>query len=176
MRSFVRAFERLEEVFSWLGGGIALIIMLAMTADVIMRYALNKPIIGVKEITAESMPFIIFTAWAYGERMGRHIKVSFLTQSLPSSITKGITTFSMSLLVIFMMIIVWQSGVAAIDLWQIGETNAGLYPIPKYPARTIVPLGAAMFTVRLVIGLVERIRPSVKTKSQALSGEREGAV
>ena len=129
------------------GSGLLLIIMVLVTIDVIGRALLNKPLVGVLEISEFFLAGAVLLGLAHTEYLGGHVNVELFYDRL-SPQRKNILRIFYSLVGIGLYgVIAWQSGRLAIELMKANLTSDVL-KIPAWPFRAFVPVGA--FLVVLV--------------------------
>ena len=78
-------FDRLLGIFGSLVAGALAFIMLLVSISVFMRYALNRPITGVMDVTEFTLVFIASLGLAWVLREECHVKVDF-NQGLPGPV------------------------------------------------------------------------------------------
>ncbi len=131
---------------------IATAAMMALTsADAIMRYQFNRPIVGAYEITEKYlMVAAIFLGFSYAYRGGAFIRVTFLVDILPQP-WRGLSNmfaYLMSLLCCVLFII--ASGRQAIRAAS-DTTTLATVPILAGPAQVFVPLGFLALLILMVV-------------------------
>lgn len=68
----------------WIGVGLLIGIVLAITTQVFTRYALNRPIIWVEEFSVYAFIWGTFLGASLGLKYGRHVKIETFVAHLPS--------------------------------------------------------------------------------------------
>lgn len=87
---FTRAAENMKKGLSYpsnLMFGAAMVamvfVMLAVSADVFMRYVFNSPIVGVWDLSTMAFAIIIWGPMTYAALRGSHIALTFLLDKFP---------------------------------------------------------------------------------------------
>jgi TRAP-type transport system small permease protein len=68
----------------WVGVGLLIGIVLAITTQVFTRYALNRPIIWVEEFSVYAFIWGTFLGASLGLKYGRHVKIETFVAHLPA--------------------------------------------------------------------------------------------
>lgn len=140
-------------------GSVAVFAMLAHTViEVISRTVFNAPLSGTLEIvTYWYMPLIAFIGMWLGYGKNEHISVDLLTSRLKPGAQWVLHIFVSTVMLLFLLIVVWYSTEGAITAAERGE-YIGIDRVPIWPAKFIVPLSLAAFAVTLVIHTIRVIR------------------
>jgi TRAP-type mannitol/chloroaromatic compound transport system permease small subunit len=78
MRSAIDRIERVSGVFGWVGAGLVLLLILAMSYEVVMRYVFNAPTMWAYEVAAMLMGTSFLLTIAYAMVTESHVRVDFL--------------------------------------------------------------------------------------------------
>ena len=151
-----KVLSRIEALLIWLAVIATTAMMLLTSADALLRYTVNKPIVGAYEITEKYlMVAAIFLGFSYAYRGGAFIRVTFLVDLLPRSLKLAADYLaylvSLACCVVFMIA---SSGQALRELSD--TTTLATLPILTGPAYCLVPIGFFALLV-LMIADVRRI-------------------
>jgi len=87
---FTRAAKYMDKVISYPSNLLSaafmvamVFVMLAVTADVFMRYAFSKPLYGTWDLCALAFSIIVWGGMAAAALKGSHIAITFLLEKLP---------------------------------------------------------------------------------------------
>ena len=133
--------SRLELPLIWTAIVATTAMMLLTSADALLRYTVNKPIIGAYEITEKYlMVAAIFLGFSYAYRGGAFIRVTFLVDKLPRHLRLAADYFaylvSLATCVILMLATTGQA------LREVGgATTLATLPILTGPAYMLPPIG-----------------------------------
>lgn len=134
-----------------------LVMAFLITADVVMRYAFNSPILGTLEITEFMLAAVVFLGLAYAQAQRAHVGVDLLVQKLPPRLAAGVDSVVILLAILIYGLIVWQSYGNATQALRTG-LESDLLAIPHFPFRILVPIGSALLCLELLVTLEERLR------------------
>ena len=152
-----KLLSRLELGLIWAAVLATTAMMLLTSADALLRYTVNKPIVGAYELTEKYlMVAAIFLGFSYAYRGGAFIRVTFLVDMLPKGwrlVTDYVAYFvSLACCCVFMIA---SAGQALRELAD--TTTLATVPILTGPAYCLVPIGFFSLLV-LMIADVRRIR------------------
>lgn len=131
---------------------------LLVSADVIGRYLLNRPIPGTTELVKCTIIVIVFFGIPYTLQKKRHIRTTiFLTRMPPMGKLLFELTASLMCAVVFSLIIIfaWQ---AAWEAFLVREYDGVQLKVPVYPARFVIVIGSILFVIQSLIDLVSHVR------------------
>jgi TRAP-type C4-dicarboxylate transport system permease small subunit len=151
-----KAIALVSRVFNSIGMVFLILLMLVITADVILRASLNKPIHGAIEISQFMMLIVVFLALAYTQHAKAHIAVDLLYTRFPKIVKS----------VIDILIYILSLGIVSLMTWQalvytnrLNETNkiSDILMVPIAPFEIIVLAGLGLFGLVLFIDLIHSI-------------------
>ncbi|WEX10762.1 TRAP transporter small permease [Chelativorans sp. AA-79] len=139
----------LSRAFSVVAGGVVLLMMLHVTADVLLKYFLRMPIVGTLEIVSNYyMVAAIFLPLAAIERSRGHLFVELFTARLGPRPTLLLDAFGCLALALFAFAVTWMTTLEAIERTRTGEMiDAVYYTIPIWPTRWFPPLGCGLLVL-----------------------------
>ncbi|MBN2060808.1 MAG: TRAP transporter small permease [Deltaproteobacteria bacterium] len=149
-----RSVHAVEKVFLYLSGALFMVLMLLGAADVLGRYLIDRPIRGTLEISEILMGAIVFLSWAYTQRIEGHVKVDLFIIGYPPRLRKVVDFLTLSLSLLLFIIITKQSTIIALRSWHQQRVIPTL-DIPTAPIHSIVPIGAALLCLELIIQMVK---------------------
>lgn len=131
----------LEKLLIWLAVIATAAMMLLTSADALLRYAINQPIIGAYEVTEKYlMVAAIFLGMSYAYRGGAFIRVTFLVDRLPKPLRLLTDAIAYLVCLTTMVVLLWATGLQAVR--EIGgSTTLATLPIPTGPSYALVPIG-----------------------------------
>lgn len=146
-------FSRWVTIFSALS---ALIIMLLVTVDVLMRRFLNMPILGSFEISTSLLVVIVFccVAWVMTER--GHIVVDIITSKYPPRLSAVMSSFALFCSMIVVGLICWGSIRFGLEQYRVGEASV-LLKIPVAPFIFVLAFGSALLTLVILIQFIDSL-------------------
>ena len=153
-----RGLSLSEKVLAGVAVVIVNTVMLMITADVIMRYVFNRPIIGTYALAELAMVGIVFLGVGYVQSLKGHVNVPLLVQRLNPKTQLIVSIFGYLVGVFALSIIIWGSGQATWVAFVNGEATLGLVNFLIWPAKAIVPLGIGVLSLRLIVDIVKDFR------------------
>lgn len=136
--------------------------MFFVTADVIGRYLLNRPIPGVFEINSNFlMVLVVFFPLAYVHRRQEHVCVTLFTQKLPERIRALLVLFSIVLGLFAFGLIGWYGLEAAVASTRIREYIPGVIRVPIWISHWIIPIGSFAFCLELLLDGLKQVATMV---------------
>lgn len=156
-RYALRAQAAVERWFSY-GSAIVLGALFLLTAaDVILRYLFNSPIVGAYELTGYLLLVTICLSFAYLQGKRGHIALEFIVSRLPLKSRLVIDIFALHIGLVLFATLTYRSWLAACTSWMMKEFSPGIAAFPMYPFRLVVPLGAGLICLRLVMDIVHQL-------------------
>ena len=155
-RKLYRILNAVEYGAAAVAGVAILLIMLALLADTIARYAFNGSIAGVSDFAAEYLLMIaIYFSLAYTWRVGQHARVTLfsldrwpLAKSFARLVNLGVTLIALGMVVF--------ANLQAMQAAQVrGTVSAGSVQFSLWPAYLLICVGAGLFLVTVLVRLGE---------------------
>lgn len=142
--------------FVWISGGALVLIVLMISADVILRATLNKPIKGSYELSQLIMVFVASFALAYTQVHRSHIAIPVLTERFPKRVQAVLESIGWIVGCVLFALVAWQSAVHGVRLINAGAETLALL-IPLGPFYFVVTAGCALFSLVLLANFVESL-------------------
>lgn len=154
--SFDRAFGWVCALLNAAGTVLIAFIMVVVNADVILRFAFNKPITGVTEMVIASIAAIVFLQFADTLRAGRVIQADTLLRVLQPRAPHayhalqsffallGAVTFSV---ILYATVPFLQRAWASSDAYG----NPAIFSLPKWPIRVIMIIGCSAMLIQFLL-------------------------
>ena len=139
------------------GGAMLVALMLLTVADVVLRFALGRPIRGTFELTELAMVAVALLGLGYAQHLGEHITIGLLYERLPAGWRRALDVLAGLTSLLLTVAITWQLGRHFGRMRDSGEVTAVL-GLPVYPVVSMAVVGFALFAVALLSGLVGSIR------------------
>ena len=150
--------KRLEQVMHIISAFLILAMGLLVFWDVTSRYLFNRPVQGTLEVVEFAMVAIVFLALSETHAQDAHIRVSLLWER-----TRGATRSLLNLLGLIiglavLILIVWRGGLTAWEAWTGDYVTMGTPPLPEWPAKAFIPLGAFVAGIRIILSIWKESR------------------
>lgn len=141
--------------------------MLLTSADAIFRYFFHQAIIGAYEFTEKYlMVIVVFLGMSYVMRTKGHIRIDIIVERLP----EHVVSWFQGLFYLFgaglMFAIGYQSMMATHEAFVKGYTSAGLIAWPTWLSIIWVPIGAYVFSIRLLLESVTAVMDSFSKRER----------
>jgi TRAP-type C4-dicarboxylate transport system permease small subunit len=154
----LKALGALEKIASSIAAAFMFAIMMIVFCDVIMRYAFNKPFSWAYDlISLYLMAGVFFLVLSEAYANNAHVSVDILQQKFSPSIKRVSEIVTCIVGIIVFSLIAWLGYLRAVDAFKAGDVMAGAIPWPMWPSIALVPFGAGIITVRLVLHLIGHI-------------------
>lgn len=142
-----------SQALGLLAGAAILLMMLQVSADVLFKYLLNKPIVGTLEMVSHYyMVAAVFLPLAAIEYRREHILVELFTLRFGERGVAALDAFSCLLAAVFSACVTWMSAIEAARRTRTFElVDAVYYRIYVWPTRWFLTVGFGLFTLVLVL-------------------------
>jgi TRAP-type C4-dicarboxylate transport system permease small subunit len=150
------ALTRLETFLNLLSSTVLFALMFYVTAEVTMRYLLNKPLPGHLELTQLLIAPSVFLALSYVQAHRGHVGLDLLIDRLPARLRHAVESFTLAVALGAFAIITWFSAGNAWLSWEFGDVTPTAY-LPTWWSKAAVPAGCALLCIRLALQLVDSI-------------------
>ncbi len=155
MERFARSVDKIRKVLSF-GGMIALFGMMTLgTVDVIGRYLFNRPITGTLEIFEILLPVLVLFSLADTQSVDGHLTAGVIDffRFRPETLTK--IRFGVLVLMFCLFLLILWRGVGGSMLTLRSHRRIGNIDVPLWIPQLVVPLGALVMCLVLVVQIVE---------------------
>lgn len=129
---FEKTVTRSGDAFNMVASASLVAMMLLTCADVLMRYAFSRPIIGTYDLVSLMGAVVVSFAMPYTMLKKGHVAVEFLIQNLSKDTQRIIETFTHLIAVSLFSVLIWQAVILAGDMKAAGEVTPTLL-LPFYP-------------------------------------------
>lgn len=161
MKNSDKVFHYVDMVNEWVGRVLCFLIAaitLLVVYEVFMRRFLGNPTIWTFETTKQiyAAHFMLLTPFALLHKS--HVSVTIFYQML--SIRKRALIDIIGYIVFFFpfcTIMLWQGYVFAEKSWAMQETASGVFTIPLYFVKTVIPITAALLLLQGISIFLRRI-------------------
>jgi TRAP-type C4-dicarboxylate transport system permease small subunit len=144
-------FDRTIDLLAFLAAIMIIFTMLLVSAEVVMRYFLRRPIAWDVEITEYLLLYITFLAAAWVLKREGHVRIDILLNRLTprSQAMLGIITSILGILICGAL--VWYGTLVTWDHFLRQVTYArSLLEVPYYPILAIIPVGSLLLMLQFV--------------------------
>ncbi len=166
------AIERLGYVSRLLlyAGTIALaLMMLATTADVVLRATINAPIRGVVDAVEITMLLVVFLGLPDAFLRGEQVTVDVIDHLVSGQVLAILKAIGAALSTLFLALMAINLVQPLLDAWRFGDRKADL-PVPLYPlVALVIACLAASFLAMTLLTVREMMKAAAALKHGATS-------
>ncbi len=156
-----------------ISGGIALLVTLLISLDVILRYIFRASIPAAVEFTQVLMVLLVYLSLGKSQEARQHIRVEFVIEKLSPGMRRYWEIVVHFFALLFVVIIFWESIGLFIDSVSVMEYYGGAVRVPIYPARGAILVGCGLMVLQLVRDLIDLLSPKSKLAEVASPEVRE---
>lgn len=169
-RSFIRIWERGNELLGLGGGFIILGMMLIIFYEVVMRYLFNRPTIWVTETSELLLVIIAFLVLSYTLQTDGHVAVTIVKERVSERVRLYMQLATSVVALLFGGVLTWFGLVVALEDLESSAISSMSLPIPLFPIKIFIPFGGLLFCISLLI----RIWTSAAAIASARAKETPG--
>lgn len=153
MKNIELLLRKINQLITLVGGAAIALMMIHITADIIARFFINKPLPGTISIVAHYYMIIaIFLPLAYTEQCKASISVELISGYFSKKMNKFIDMFGSLFVSVTAFLIAYVSwGVALKNFASKTSVMQGDYTIPTWPSYFILCFGAALLGVYCLV-------------------------
>lgn len=160
-------------LLNWVAGVALVLMMLQISADVICRNVFNAPLPQTVEfVSFYYMVAVVFLPMAAVEFSGHHVSVGLLSARLGPRGRRVLQFIAMAAAFVYFALMAWQTGIVAIENYEIGEYSMGAVSLPVWPGRFTLPAGCGLYAMVLLLRMVQVLRgKDIDAEHEAHVGE-----
>lgn len=147
--------------FQYAGMSLVLAMMFLTVVNAVGRYALNKTVTGIIELSTFLLVMIIFLSIAYVQVKNGHVMVGLIVDRLSPRTQAIIDSVTYTIGLAVSILVVWQTLLKGFDIRQTGEVSLTL-SIPFFPFYFVAAFGWAIFSLATLMNLAHFIYRAVK--------------
>ncbi|MBI2869992.1 MAG: TRAP transporter small permease [Chloroflexi bacterium] len=153
MSSKLAGFRRVVGALAVVACAFLFAMMLVIVADIVLRF-FGMPIKAGLEIIELMMVCVVYLGFAFTQMKGGWVRMELLISRLPSARTWYTEYLNYILTVIFFIIVLWQGIILGWQSVRTQEMTFGIVPMPIYPARIALAIGAAFVLLEVIAELI----------------------
>ena len=158
-----RVIERAGYIALFFSGVLIFIMAWLSTYGVTRRYALNIPESYSYELSTIFLVACVMFAIAGVQRLGRQIRVDFISIRLSGSVQNILLNIIAPILALFYVVLLtWQSWDAAWYSMEVGEVSQSVWREPWWPTKMTVPVGGGLLCLVLIAQLFHGITALIR--------------
>lgn len=156
----LRTVFKSVDTFSEKTGGIvsllSVVLMLIIVIKVITRYVFNIPFIWAFPISRQAFGVFILFGGVYAMLKGAHIRVEILYTRFSPRVRFYARLLDLVVFLVFMAVLIWQSGWMAGNSIINTELSQGTPKIPLYVIKAFIPVVAVLFLFEGISGFLKK--------------------
>jgi TRAP-type C4-dicarboxylate transport system permease small subunit len=157
----VKVINSISQALNVVAIGILVAMMLLTVADVGMRYALNKPIVGSVELTKFMLVCLVCFGLAWCTVQGRHVKVELIMSRFSPRVQAICDSINYLVGLGFYGLIAWQSYSESFRVWEMNFVSGSLR-VPFFPFYWVLAFGCAVLCLAIVTQMIQSVARVVK--------------
>lgn len=158
-------FERIVESLSkklHFGGTLFIAAMMGLTVvNIVGRYALDKPVSGVIDLSNFMLIILVFLTMPYTMVTKNHVVVGLIVDKFSERTQAIIGSTTYPLCLAFTLLLVWQSFKRGAYIMQAGQISI-VTGLPLYPFIYLIGIGWALFALVILNDLIHFFRKAAK--------------
>ena len=137
---------------SWL----ALVIVLLMVGNVLLRYAFGTGSVWSQELEWHLLAPLVLAGMTYAQRHGEHVRVDVLYAHFGDRAKAGVDLLSCLLALAFALFIIKVSLPYVQASWAIDESSSDPGGLPhRWLLKGLIPLGFALYALQSLAGMLQ---------------------
>ena len=128
-----------------------LLVMLFVGAEVVMRYAFDRPIPGHLELSELAAPIIVFLAISYTQATHGHVGMDLVLDSLAPGGRRYAEMGTLLISIFMCAVLAYFSFKNAYQLWLYDDVTMSPPYFKTWPAAAAIPLGYTLISIRMYI-------------------------
>jgi len=152
---FLKGIDFVNEKVGSFAAYLTFFMMCIVTYEVVARYVFNKPTIWAMEINQFLLCGLTALTGGYTLLYKGHVNVEILYARFGKRTRAFIDIITSFFFFSFIIVLLWKSGVMAVEAWRLGERSETLFSPPLFPVKVIIPIGAFLI---LIQGFAQFIR------------------
>ncbi len=141
MKLLSKSFDFIINALAYIAGAMSIFMMLGVSADVIGRYFLSKPITGMVEANQVMILYIVFLGAAWLARKDGHINMDILLMMLRPKTRKIADIFISIICAAATGVIFWYSVIVILDFFKRGTLENGNLSVNTGYILLAIPIG-----------------------------------
>ena len=156
MQKLDNVLERVCYVLLIISGVVILLMGLAVTFGVVMRYAFHAPEPYTYELSAMFLLLCGLFAFAGVEKLDRNVRNDLISSRYPPRVRVIILNVTFLLMaLIFVAVLAWKSLGNASYALQIGQISASPWAVPLAPIKFMIPAAYFLLCLVLIVKIIQ---------------------
>ena len=157
----VKIIESISQAVNTVATGVLAAMVALTAADVFLRYAFRRPILGTTELTEFGVLVLGFLGLAWCAVKGGHLKVDLVMSRFSPRLQAIVNSFTYLAGLVVCIIIAWRSFLEAMELKRLNLVSDHL-EVPHFPFYLVLALGVALLCLVMLTHLIQNVTKAVK--------------
>lgn len=150
MSRIIDYLSKFNTGLSYLGGWLLFGMMIVLIVDVVARVFFT-PLHAMVELSVIAMMIIVYLGLSACEEHGDHVQLEFLSDALPTGLSKFVGVIVAALNVLAILILAYAIILSAIVAYQRNEATMGNVTILLWPVKFIMVIGIVAFVIQAIV-------------------------
>lgn len=143
-------FDRTNDGLTFLAAIFLAFITSIVSAEIVMRYLLNRSIKWVIEVSEYSLLWVAFLSVAWALRKEAHVKMDVVLSHLKPRTQALLNVITSIVGAIICLTLAWFSAETTWHQFLMGAAREGMLQIPKAPIMAIIPIGFFFLFIQFI--------------------------
>lgn len=155
--------DRIIDVMAYIAVLLLAFIMLAVCADVVMRYFFSRPMIWVTEVTEYSLLWITFLGTSWVLKRKAHVIMDLAIGKLEPRARNIIAIFTSLVGMAVCLLVTWYGVKVTVDAIDRNLLMSTILSPPAYILYIIIPIGSFLLAIqflRMILGFINAVKNS----------------
>ena len=164
-----RVAARLDRALGWvsrvaavLGAVVLVVISLMVSVSVMARNLFGIGLFDAVTPGRMAVTLAVFLGIAWALRRGDHVSVGLVVERLPYRWRHIVGAVAMSVALIAMCLLIWQTAAYALSALRMDEKIVGDIEWPAFPFQAVIPAGLTLFSLELLRQIVRSARFAIE--------------
>jgi TRAP-type C4-dicarboxylate transport system permease small subunit len=147
-KEMTKTFERILVALFGVAGGLLMFVTIGTCMDVLLRYAFNRPISWMLEVTEYAMLYIPFLGAALVLKEDGHIRIDLVITFLSERSRGWLNVLTSFVGGMVMLTYTWFGAQVTLDYFKRGVPSLESLKTPMFLILMIIPIGGLLFSLQ----------------------------
>jgi len=144
-----KVFFKINHYAQYISSFTVVFLMFLTVADILRRVLLNRPIVGVYELTGPTLTIMVFLSFGYAELFKDHVVIDFVYDHLPKTAQKVCYFFNSTVYFIIVLLMTWRVFTYGVAMMSSGAETSNL-KIPHWPFIMVAGIGMICYILAVI--------------------------
>ena len=166
-------FDRTIQVATLLAGILLIFLMLSVSADVVLRYFLGRPMGWVKEVAEYILLYIPFLVAAWVLKREGHVRTDLVLSRFSPRIQSIVNAITSLISAIICFLLTWFGVKATWYFFQVGYVTPTLLRVPKFIIIAIIFVGSFLLFIQFLRRAYSYLGKADRTSREGRRADRK---